>query len=92
MNRAGLRNGPVDQRRLTMEQRSSYRPGSRINALQKVKNYKAFNSFNAQKKPFATEQKPGTGGFTGGIWQQQLRKQEAAYDKSRAESFRPEQF
>ena len=92
MNRAGLRNGPVDQRRLTMEERSSYRPGQRINALQRVKNYKAFNSFQSQKKPFATEQKPGTGGFTGGIWQQQMRKINAANEQDRAESFRPEQF
>ena len=92
MNTAGLRNGPVDRRRLSMSERSSYRPNQRNSALARVKSYKAFNSFQAKKKPFATEQKPGTGGFTGGIWQQQLRKMNAADARERAESFRPEQY
>ena len=92
MNTAGLRNGPVDRRRLSMSERSSYRPNQRNSALARVKSYKAFNSFQAKKKPFATEQTPGTGGFTGGIWQQQLRKMDAADARERAESFRPEQY
>ena len=92
MNTAGLRNKPIDRRRMSMSDRSTYQPSDRTSAIARVKRYKAFNSFQAQKKPFATEQKPGTGGFTGGIWQQQLRKMDAADARERAESFRPEQY
>lgn len=92
MNTAGLRNKPIDRRRMSMSDRSTYQPSDRTSAIARVKRYKAFNSFQAKKKPFATEQKPGTGGFTGGIWQQQLRKMNAADARDRAESFRPEQY
>ena len=92
MNTAGLRNKPIDRRRMSMTDRSSYKPSDRNSAIARVKSYKAFNSFQAKKKPFATEQKPGTGGFTGGIWQQQMRKMNAADARERAESFRPEEY
>jgi hypothetical protein len=76
---------------MSMKDRSQYNPSQRMTALSRTKAYKGDYAYEQNRKPFATEQTPGTGGFTGGIWQQQLRTQEKSADKARAESFRPEE-
>lgn len=73
-----------------MKDRSQYNPSQRMTALARTKSYKGNYAYDQNRKPFATEQSPGTGGFTGGIWQQQLRTQNKSIEKERAESFRPE--
>ena len=73
-----------------MEERQSYRPGNRLSAIAKAQAFKSNWSANQKRKPFATEQKPGTGGFTQGISLQQKRLRDAGNEKRRAESFRPE--
>ena len=85
-----LRKQPIDRRRLSTEDRQQYKPGNRLSAIAKAKSFKSNWSANQQRKPFATEQKPGSGGFTKGIalQQQRLRDKEAA--DRRAKSFRPE--
>lgn len=89
---ASLRTKPLDRRRLTASDRAIYNPKNRLDAISKVKQYKAYNSWMAQKKPFATEQKPGTGGFTGGLWQQQQRLRQRGNEKQRQESLRSEEL
>ena len=89
----------VDRRRLRAG--DYYTPSQRGPALakQRAAQYK----FNQSRKPFRTEQTPGTqgvpyggpagggfGDFKGGLFTQQMRNQMASYDKARAESFRPE--
>jgi len=89
----------VDRRRL--RQGDAYTPNKRGPAIAKQR--AAEYRFNANRQPFRTEQSPGTqgvpyggaagggfGGFKGGLFTQQMRNQRAAYDKERAESFRPE--
>ena len=76
----------VDRRRL--RQGDAYTPSQRGPALAKQR--AAQYRYNQSRKPFRTEQKPGTGGFTGGLGTQIMRNQMASYDKARAESFRPE--
>ena len=85
-----LRTQPIDRRRLSAEDRASYQPGPRQGAIARAKSYKAQWAKNSQRKPFATEQKPGTGGFTQGIAMQQERLREEGAKQRRAESFRPE--
>ena len=85
-----LRTQPIDRRRLTMEERQTYRPNQRLGAIAKAKAFKRSYATQQKRKPFATEQKPGTGGFTRGISIQQQRLRDAGLDKQRAESFRPE--
>ena len=85
-----LRTQPVDRRRLTMKERQSYRPNQRLTAIAKAKRFKENYSTRAQRKPFATEQKPGTGGFVRGISLQQDRIRIEGDKTRRAESFRPE--
>lgn len=89
---AALRTKPLDRRRLTAKDRAIYNPKNRLSAISRVKQYKAYNNWMAQKKPFATEQKPGTGGFTGGLWQQQERLRQRGNEKQRVEQYRAEEL
>ena len=73
-----------------MQDRAAYKPSQRLNAIAKAKAFKSNWAAGQKRKPFATEQKPGTGGFTQGISLQQQRLREKGQKKRRAESFRPE--
>ena len=73
MSAPALRTQPVDRRRLSMEERSSYKPQNRLGAIARAKAFKSSWAAQQKRKPFATEQKPGTGGFTQGIAKQQQR-------------------
>ena len=73
-----------------MEERSSYKPQKRLGAIAKAKAFKSSWASQQQRKPFATEQKPGTGGFTQGIAKQQERMRIKGAEERRAKSFRPE--
>ena len=62
-----LRDKPIDRRRLSMEDRQTYRPGQRT---QKVARARARKGYMAQLENMpknTTDRKPGTGGFTKGI-------------------------
>ena len=87
---ASFRNKPIDRRRLSMQDRASYKPKQRLGAIAKAKAYKSQLSRSQKQKQFATEQKPGTGGFTQGLARQQERMRNEGQEKRRAESFRPE--
>ena len=89
----------VDRRRLRAG--DSYIPTSRGPALAKQR--AAAYKYNNNRKPFRTEQQPGTqgvpyggpagggfGGFKGGLGTQIMRNQMASYNKARSESYRPE--
>ena len=90
MSAPSLRTQPIDRRRLTMEERSSYKPQKRLGAIAKAKAFKKQYATQQNRKPFATEQKPGTGGFTQGIARQQERMRIKGAEERRAKSFRPE--
>ena len=90
MSAPSLRTKPIDRRRLSMEDRSSYKPGGRLGAIAKAKAFKRSWATQQKRKPFATEQKPGTGGFTAGIQRQQERLRIKGREERRAKSFRPE--
>ena len=90
MSAPSLRTQPVDRRRLSMSDRSSYRPTKRLKAIAKAKAFKSSWASQQKRKPFATEQKPGSGGFKLGsaaIYERQ--RMEGAKER-RAKSFRPE--
>ena len=76
----------VDRRRLRAG--DSYTPNRRGPALAKQR--AAQYRYNQSRKPFRTEQEPGSGGFTGGLGTQIMRNQMASYNKKRSESYRPE--
>jgi len=87
---ASLRTKPIDRRRLSRQDRATYQPQNRLGAIARAKAFKRYLSSDLQRKPFATEQRPGTGGFTQGIAMQQARLRKAGAEERRAESFRPE--
>ena len=89
MSAPSLRTQPVDRRRLSMQERSSYKPQKRLGAIARAKAFKSSWASQQQRKPFATEQKPGTGGFTQGIARQQERMRIKGAEERRAKSFRP---
>ena len=90
MSAPSLRTQPVDRRRLSMEERASYKPQKRLGAIARAKAFKSSWASQQKRKPFATEQKPGTGGFTQGIARQQERMRVKGAEERRAKSFRPE--
>ena len=90
MSAPSLRTQPVDRRRLSMADRSSYKPQKRLGAIARAKAFKSSWASEQKRKPFATEQKPGTGGFTQGIAKQQERMRIKGMEERRAKSFRPE--
>ena len=73
-----------------MYDRSQYNPSNRIGALMKARQYRANYAYDLKRKPFATEQTPGSGGFTRGLDMQSERLFNKGAAKARAESFRPE--
>ena len=72
-----------------MADRSSYKPQKRLGAIARAKAFKSSWASQQKRKPFATEQKPGTGGFTQGIARQQERMRIKGMEERRAKSFRP---
>ena len=89
MSAPSLRTQPVDRRRLSMEDRSSYKPQQRLGAIARAKAFKSSWASQQQSKPFATEQKPGSGGFKLGSSAIFERQRAEGAKKRRAESFRP---
>ena len=83
-----LRNKPVDRRRLSVADRKSYKPDMRLKAVQRANAYRGQMAMQNNNDQFRTEQKPGTGGFTGGRGVQQARLREVGQQNRRAASFR----
>ena len=84
-----LRNKPVDKRRLKAEDRS-FNTGRREQALSRARQRRGDMAQQANTQQFATEARPGTGGFTQGISIQQARLGKAGESTRRAKSYRPE--
>ena len=83
-----LRNKPVDRRRLSVADRESYKPDMRLKAVQRANAYRGQMAMQNNNDQFRTEQKPGTGGFTGGAGVQQSRLRKVGQETRRAECFR----
>ena len=91
---SNLRNKPIDQRYLSDQDKDAYRRGGgaakQQQALKRAKAYQGQMAFNAKRQERTTTQTPGTGGFTGGIEQQQERYREIGRDNQRTKSNRPD--
>ena len=87
---ANLRNAPIDRRRLSAADREVYQPQQRAQAVAKAKAYRGQLAMENNRDQFRTEQKPGTGGFTGGIGIQQQRLREIGEQNRRSAQLRSE--
>ena len=90
MKSTNLRNKPVDKRRLSAEDRQSYRPNNRASALAKARQRKGQMAWDAKVTRGTQEQKPGTGGFTKGLAAQQERNRAKGAEVKRAKALRAE--
>ena len=81
-----LRTKPIDRRRLSAEDRQSYKPSKRVTAVKRAKAYRGRLGFQNKVEQPSTERKPGTGGFTQGIAIQQARLREEGAKVKRAKS------
>lgn len=91
---SNLRNEPVDLRYLSDQDKRDFQKGGgygeQLRAYKRARAYQGNMAYNAKRQERTTAQTPGTGGFTGGIQQQQDRYREIGQEKARAKSFRPE--
>tara|TARA_R110002050_G_scaffold139251_2_gene263352 strand:+ start:367 stop:651 length:285 start_codon:yes stop_codon:yes gene_type:complete len=85
-----LRNKPVDKRRLSKEDRESYRPSGRASALSKARQRKGQMAWDNKVTRGTQEQKPGTGGFTKGLAAQQDRNRAEGAKVQRSKELRSE--
>lgn len=87
---ANFRNKPVDKRRLSLQDRGTYRSGPRAQAVARAKQYRGQLAVRNNNPQFRTEQRPGTGGFTGGLGIQQQRLREIGNENFRSQQLRGE--
>ena len=90
MKSTNLRNKPVDKRRLSAEDRESYRPGNRSQALSRARQRKGQMGWDNKVTRGTQEQKPGTGGFTKGLAAQQERNRAKGAEVRRSKQLRAE--
>ena len=97
VSQANLRNTPVDQRRLSAEDRQTYRVanpggGRREMALKRARAYRGNLAYQNNRPVRTTDLKPGSGGVNTGRIIQQLRGREQAAEQRRQKGFKPERF
>ena len=90
MKSTNLRNKPVDKRRLSAEDRESYRSNYRSKALSRARRRKGQMGWDNKVTRGTQEQRPGTGGFTKGLAAQQERNREKGAELQRSKQLRNE--
>ena len=90
MKSTNLRNKPVDKRRLSAEERESYRPANRSQALSRARQRKGQMAWDAKVTRGTQEQKPGTGGLSMGRNTQGQRQAQESAKVARSKALRAE--
>ena len=94
MKTAGIRNTPVDRRRLNDQDKSDYNQsgayGERAQAVSRTRAYRGDMAYQAKRPQRTVTQTPGTGGMGVGLGAQPMRQMEIGDNKRRSESFRPD--
>ena len=94
MRTAGLRNGPVDRRYLSDQDKSDYNNsgeyGERASALSRARQYRGQMAYQQNRPKSTVTSTPGTGGTYSRGQAQRNRKSAAAAQNSRSAGLRPE--
>ena len=95
MQKFGVKNGPVDRRRLSDQDKQAYNQsgayGERAQAVGRTRAFRGRRAYDAKRPIASTPQTPGTGAFNSyGEGIQQERNREIGVNKRKSESFRPE--
>ena len=94
MQKFGVKNGPVDRRRLSDQDKQAYNSSGAYNdrakAVGRTRAYRGRQAYDANRPRAATENAPGTGAFNpNGEGIQQERNREIGINKRKSEGFRP---
>lgn len=90
MKSTNLRNKPVDRRRLSAEDRQSYRPSNRASALAKARRRKGQMAWDSKVPRGKQEHKPGSGGLSMGRSTQAQRQANEGAKIRRSKALRAE--
>lgn len=90
MSAAEFTTQPIDRRRMDQQDRSDYDPSNRMQAISRVKQYRASNNYQENRPKSTTVHRPGSGGQKPGAYAQANRQAEKKYEDKRAESYREE--
>ena len=95
MQKFGVKNEPVDRRRLSEQDKQAYNSsgayGERAQAVGRTRAFRGRRAYDAKRPIASTENSPGTGAFNpNGEGIQQSRNREIGINKRKSESFRPE--
>jgi len=90
----GVKNGPVDRRRLSDKDKSDYNGSGAYNeraqAVGRTRAFRGRRAYDANRPIAATENSPGTGGMGVGLGAQIERNREIGVNKRKSEGFRPD--
>ena len=84
-----LRDKPIDRRRLSRQDRQSYRPGQRTQKIARARARKGYIAQRENSPVNTTDRKAGTGGFTQGLAIQQQRVRDKGQELKRSKQLRP---
>ena len=95
MQKFGVRNGPVDRRRLSDQDKQAYNQSGayseRAQAVGRTRAFRGRRAYDAKRPIASTENAPGTGAFNpNGEGIQQSRNREIGVNKRKSEGFRPD--
>jgi hypothetical protein len=85
-----LRNKPVDKRRLSAQDKESYRSGNRSKALSKARQRKGQMAWDNKVQTGTQEHKPGSGGLSMGRNTQGQRQAQESAKIARSKTLRAE--
>ena len=94
MQKFGVKNGPVDRRRLSDQDKSDYNGSGayseRAQAVGRTRAFRGRRAYDSKRPIAATENAPGTGGIGVGLGAQIERNREIGANKRKSEGFRPD--
>ena len=93
MRTFGVKNGPVDRRRLSDQDKNDYNSsgayGERALAVARTRAYRGNMAYQANTPVASTEQTPGSGGLGVGLGAQVQRNREIGANNAKTEAFKP---
>ena len=95
MQKFGVKNGPVDRRRLSDQDKGDYNGSGAYNeraqAVGRTRAYRGNRAYQAKRPIAATERTPGSGSLNeDGSGIQQERNRQVGINKRKSEGFRPQ--
>ena len=94
MQKFGVKNGPVDRRRLSDKDKNAYNGSGayseRAQAVGRTRAFRGRRAYDAKRPIASTENAPGTGGIGVGLGAQIERNREIGANKRKSEGFRPD--